>query len=139
MKTKATKDGYIFITIKRRMFGLPQIGLLTQYLIEERVGKSGYYQSESTPGLLLHKTCSIALYLCVDYFGVKYVKKEDKMHLLEILNQHYKVTVDNKGTQHLGITLEWDYKNLRVHISIPGYVPKALKIIGHEPPTKLQY
>ena len=37
------------------------------------------------------------------------------MHLLERLNKNYKVTVDDKGTQYLGLTLEWDKK-------IEGYI-----------------
>ena len=57
---------------------------------------------------------------------------------MDIINQHYKFTVDNKGTQYLGITLEWDYNNRMVRLSMPGYVPKALKWFGHEPPPRLQ-
>ena len=33
LKTKATKDGYIFIFIKLRMYGLPQDGLMAQELL----------------------------------------------------------------------------------------------------------
>ena len=69
-KNKAAKDGYIFIAIKRGMYGLPQAGLLAQEILEEMVGKSGYYQSEYTPGLWPIKTFSIAFYLRVDNFGV---------------------------------------------------------------------
>ena len=41
LKTKATKYGYIFIAIKRGMYGIPQTVLLAQELLEERVGKLG--------------------------------------------------------------------------------------------------
>ena len=51
LKTKSTKNGYIFIAIKYGMHGLPQNELLVQELLEERVGKHGYYQTEYTPGL----------------------------------------------------------------------------------------
>ena len=67
------------------------------------------------------------------------MREEDNKHLLDSLNQHYKVTIDDKGTRYLGITLEWDYNNRRVYISMPGYVPQALKPFGHEPLPKLQY
>ena len=138
LKTKVTKDSYIFIAIKRGMCGLTQYVLLEQKLLEERVGKHGYYQSEYTPVLWIHKTRSIAFSLCVENFGVKYTREEYKKHLLDSLNQHYKVTVDGEGTQYLGITLEWYYKYRRVHIYMSGYVPKALKRFYHEPPQKLQ-
>ena len=39
----------------------------------------------------------------------------------------------------MGSTLKWDYKNWKFHIYIPGYVAKAIKGFGHEPPPKLQY
>ena len=42
LKTKYTKDSYIFITIKRGMCELLQAGLLANEILEERVGKNGY-------------------------------------------------------------------------------------------------
>ncbi|KAL7525864.1 hypothetical protein ACHAXR_001194, partial [Thalassiosira sp. AJA248-18] len=56
LQDKATPDGSIFVSIKRGMYGLPQSGLLAKELLEERLGKRGYYQSQYTPGLWLHKT-----------------------------------------------------------------------------------
>ena len=119
------------------MYGLPQSELLAQEFLVERVGKSGYYQSEYTPGIWLRKIRYIAFSLCVENSVVKYVKEEDNNQLLDSLNKHYKVTVDDDGTRYLGITLERYYKNKRVHLSMPGYAPKALKRFGHEPPPKL--
>ncbi len=87
----------------------------------------GYFQSQYTPGLWLHKTRPIQFTLCVDDFGVKYTRKEDKQHLTSILTQHYEVKVKDKGKGYLGITLDWDYNKGQVHLSIPGYVSKALK------------
>ena len=75
LKTKSTKDGYIFIAIKRRMYGFPQAVILAQELWEERLGKRVYYQSEYKPGLWIHKTRLIAFSLCVDNFRVKYVRE----------------------------------------------------------------
>ena len=56
LKTKSTKDTYIYIAIKRGINGLTQSGLLAQELLEGRVGKYSYDQSEYTPRLCLHKT-----------------------------------------------------------------------------------
>ena len=92
------KDGYIFIAIKRGMYKIPQSVLFAQELLEKRVGKRVYYQSEYTPGLWLPKTRSITISLCLDDFGVKYVKEEDKKHLLYSLNQYYNFDVDKEGT-----------------------------------------
>ena len=46
LKKKATKDGYIFVTINHGMYRLPQSGLLAQELLKVRLVKRGYYQGE---------------------------------------------------------------------------------------------
>ena len=139
LKAKATPDGYVYVRCKRGMYGLPQSGLLAQELLEKRLNKEGYFQSNYTPGFWTHKTRSISFTLCVDDFGVKYVNEEDKKHLLDCLKMHYEITVEDEGTRYLGMTLEWDYKNRKVHLSIPGYVPKALKRFNHEFPSRPQH
>ncbi len=34
---KATKDGYVYIEVRKGMYGLPQAGLLAQQLLEKRL------------------------------------------------------------------------------------------------------
>jgi hypothetical protein len=43
-----------------------------------------------------------------------------------------------KSHWYIGITLDWDYKCRQVHLSMPGYIKKALKQFKHER-RKLQY
>ena len=76
--------------------------------------------------------------LVVDDFGFKYVGEEHALHLKSILEQHYKVTTDWTGRRYIGITLDWDYVQRRVHLSMPGYVAKALKQFQHQAPTVRQ-
>ena len=85
LKATATPDGHVYVQCKRGMYGLPQSGLLAQELLEKRLNKEGYYQSKYTPGFWTHNTRSISFTLCVDDFGVKYVKEEDKKHLIDCL------------------------------------------------------
>jgi hypothetical protein len=40
--------------------------------------------------------------------------------------------------QYLGLTLNWDYTERKVHLSMPGYIKNALIHFSHEPPDKLQ-
>jgi hypothetical protein len=68
----------------------------------------------------------------VDDFGVKYVGKEHALHLHKVLEAHYQLTCDWTGQRYIGITLDWDYKQRQVHLSMPGYVKKALKQFRHE-------
>ena len=52
LANKVTKDGYVYVEIRRGMYGLPQAGLTAQKLLEQRLNKEGYYQSERTPRFL---------------------------------------------------------------------------------------
>jgi hypothetical protein len=70
---------------------------------------------------------------------VKYVGKENVMRLISILKEHYKISEDWSGRKYIGITLDWDYYNRRVHLSIPGYITKALQHFVHERPRRLQH
>ena len=48
---KATPYGFVYVAIKRGMYGLPQSGILAQTLLETRLNAHGYHQSKITPGL----------------------------------------------------------------------------------------
>jgi len=39
---------------------------------------------------------------------------------------------------YIGLTVDWDYKMGKVHLSMPGYVTKALRQFNHEPPKRRQ-
>ncbi len=108
------------------MYGLPQAGIIAQELLEERLKKAGYTQSKLMPGYWKHKWHPISFTLLVDNFGVKYIGEEQVMHLIKVLKEHYKVEEDWEGKRYLGITLDWDYKNHKVHLSMPEYVEHAL-------------
>ena len=67
---------------------------------------------------------------------MKYTNEADVEHLLGILEQHYKVSVDWSGTRYCGLTLEWDYVNRTCDISLPGYIERLLKRFCHKKPGK---
>jgi hypothetical protein len=56
----------------------------------------------------------------------KYISKEHVTHLISVLKKHYKVKEDWEGWGYLGITMDWDYRNHEVHLSMPKYVEHAL-------------
>ena len=68
-------------------------------------------------------------------FGVKYVGKEHAAHLKPVLKEHYEITED----WYCGITFDWDYEKWKVHMSMPGYVQKALVCFQHPVPEKPEY
>jgi hypothetical protein len=48
-------DGYVYCRVEKGMYGLPQAGIIAQELLENRLGKEGYFQSKTTPGLWTHE------------------------------------------------------------------------------------
>jgi hypothetical protein len=134
----ANKDGMVFVEIRKGMYGLPQAGLLAQELLEQRLNKHGYFQSTRTPGLWTHKWRPVQFTLVVDDFGIKYVGDDNLQHLASILREHYDISIDKTGTRYIGIQFDWDYERREVHLSMPGYVTKALKRFQHPTPSKPQ-
>jgi hypothetical protein len=100
--------GWVYLEIRKGMYGLKQAGLLANQLLQQRLAHYGYYPSRHIPGLWLHKTRSIAFTLVVDDFAVKYVGKDNSHHLRNALLCHYEITSDWGGTVYSGMTLKWD-------------------------------
>jgi hypothetical protein len=69
-------DGWIYIEIRKGLYGLKQAGLLANQLLQTRLAPFGYYPARHTPGLWLHRTRPISFTLMVDNFTVKYVGKQ---------------------------------------------------------------
>ena len=75
----------------------------------------------------------------MDDFGVKYIGKEHIMHLIKTLKEHYEVEEEWGGHRYLGITLDWDYKNCKLHLFVPKYVEHALAQFNHHQHTIATY
>ena len=76
------------------MYRLKQAAILTFQLIKKRLEPAGYLPFKESNGLWKHKTCKKIFALCVDDLGVKYFNKEDTIHLINILNKHYDISID---------------------------------------------
>jgi hypothetical protein len=50
---------------------------------------------------------------------------------MSALQEHYQIKADWTGNRYIGIHMAWDYKKGQVHIYMPGYVQKALKLFYH--------
>ena len=138
LRDKVDTEGNVFCEVRRGMYGLPQAGIIAQDLLTKRLHQAGYRQSKVTPGYWRHEWRPISFTLVVDDFGVKYINKTDVEHLTSVLNQDYEIDLDWDGTRYLGLTLDWDYKLRKVHLSMPGYIEKACIRFGHTMPDKPQ-
>jgi hypothetical protein len=74
-------DGWVYIEIRKGMYGLKQAGLLSNQLLQTRLAPFGCYPARHTPGLWLHKARPISFNLVVNDFTVKCVGKQHAEYL----------------------------------------------------------
>ncbi len=129
LNDKVDTDGNVFCEVR---------GIVAQDLLTKRLLKAGYRQSTITPGYWHHDWCPISFTHVIDNFSVKYINKDNVKQLASILRQDCKIDVDWEGTRYLGLTIDWDYTDHKVHLSMPGYINKALLRFGNNPPNKPQ-
>jgi hypothetical protein len=103
-------DGWVYIEIRKGMYGLKHAGLLSNQLLQTLLAPSGYHPARHTPGLWLHKTRSIAFSLIVDDFAFKNVGKQHADHFRNALLQSYDLTTDWEAKVYSDMSLKWDYK-----------------------------
>jgi hypothetical protein len=130
-------DGYVWAEVRKGMYGLPQAGILANQLLQRKLEPHGYRPVPITPGLWRHDKRNIHFALVVDDFGVKFTKRADAEHLMNTLTTvGYKVSQDWDGTRYCGLTLNWNYEERHVTVSMPGYVERALQRFCHSKPTR---
>jgi Reverse transcriptase (RNA-dependent DNA polymerase) len=134
-----TADGYIYARVEKGMYGLRQAGKVASDALIPRLAAAGYVETGRIPGLFKHKTNSILFALVVDDFLVQYSDIRDFTHLVDTLLLHYKITTDMKASRFCGITLQWNYEEGHVTLSMPGYTEKALLRFTHPTPAKPQH
>ena len=84
------KNGFIYLEIRKAIYGLSQAGVLANKLLKARLTPAGYYEVANTPGLWKHVSRPIVFTLVVDNFGVKYVGKKHADHLVNALKKNCK-------------------------------------------------
>jgi hypothetical protein len=119
-------NGWVYMEIRKGMYGLKQAGLLANQLLQKSLKPFGYYPARHTPGLWLQNTKLTTFSLVVDDFAVKYVTTADTHHLHNALLRNYEITMYWDGTVYSGITLDWDYNKRTCDISMLGYIFNVL-------------
>ena len=84
---------YIYIKIKKYVYGLKQASVLSYQQLLPLLKNGGYKPILGALGMWKLKTRKTLFCLCVDDFGLKYYSKEDGQHLYnEIASKHtYKI------------------------------------------------
>jgi hypothetical protein len=113
--------GFVYIEMRWAVWGLPQAGILENKRLWQKLAPCGYFECNNTLlELWYHESRPVLFTLVADDFGVKYVGKEHAMHLIESIKKTYTLTNDWMGNFYCGISLEWDYINRTVYISMPN-------------------
>lgn len=123
--------GHIYARVEKGMYGLPQAGKVASDTLLPRLLAAGYTETGRIPGLFKHQTNSVVFALVVDDFLVQYTEPKHFTHLADTLKRYYVITTDLQATKFCGITLQWDYTNHHVTLSMPGYIEKALQRFTH--------
>lgn len=125
-------NGYVYVKIKKGMYGLKQAALLAFNFLVENLKPFGYEPIPQTVGLWKHKSRPITFCLCVDDFGVKYFDKADVEHLISALKNFYKLSTDWTGKNYCGLTFDWQYDKGFVDVTMPDYIPAVLTRFNHK-------
>ena len=96
------------------MYGLPQVGIIAQELLQEHLAKVGYHQSKIIPGLWTHEMRKTCFTLVVDNVAIKYIRTEDAQHLINAPKKHYTISINWDATKYIGLTIHWDYAKQEV-------------------------
>ncbi len=93
-------NGYVYMEIRKGMYGLPQASILANKLVKEQLARHGYTEQPHTPGLWKHITHPVWFNLCVDNFGIKYIGCK---HLHHLYNALHKGTYEIVGNLYWGL------------------------------------
>ena len=86
--------GYIYVNIKKGMYGLKEAAILAYKKILTHLQPRGYHPIPGTSGLWRHETRKTVFCLCVDDFGIKYYNKDDLNHFQDSLKDHFDFHLD---------------------------------------------
>lgn len=86
-KTTKVNNEFIYMEIRRGIYGLSQAGMLANKLLKERLAPYSYHKVQDAPGLFKHETWPIQFTLVVHNFGFKNVGKQHANHLVAILKK----------------------------------------------------
>ena len=131
--------GYIYVEIRKGMYGLKEAAILAYDQLKAHLAPFGYFPVSQTPGLWRHVDRRTTFTLAVDDFGIKFFSQTDANHLFDALVTKYALTKDWSGSSYLGFKIDWNYDAGYGDLSMPGYVHKALLTLRHPPPTRPQH
>ena len=96
-------DGYVYATVDKGMYGLPQAGRVASNVLIPRLEEAGSRPTGRTPGLFKHDKNSVFFSLIINNFFVSHENQQHFQHLQDTLRKHYQITVDNNASKFCGM------------------------------------
>ena len=137
LRNKVDAMGNIHCKVQQGMYGLPQVGIIAQELLEEQLLKAGYCQSKVTPGYWKHDWQSISFILVMNNFSVKYINKNDATHLIQTLSKTRQLRKTGKRLGNLASHLTETTGNTKSTSPCPAMLNKHLPNLDILSPNNL--
>ena len=109
------------------MYGLQQAAVLAYNNLINNLKADGYTLIKHMDSYW--KTFQISysiLFMCGLFWNTMFQQTRFKLSN-STLQKYYKICTEYSGTNHCGLTMEWNYIDGYVDVSMPGYVKKVLK------------
>jgi hypothetical protein len=126
----------VYIEVRGGMYRLPQAGKVAHDLLQKRLSNHGHAPIPNTPGLWKYETRPLTFTLVIDHCRVKYIGRENAENFKNALKENYMVSTDWKGALYCVISLDWDYEQRTVQLSMPNYIQQALHNFQQNTPTR---
>ena len=125
-------DIWVYIEVQKGLSCLKQARHIENDRLTSHLDNFGYFPTRILPGIQKHKYQPITFFLAVDNFGVKYFRDKHANQLLVSLCQLYSVTEDWTRSVFIVMTLERNYLEKYVNVSMPGYITPTLHRFQHK-------
>ncbi len=132
---KHALNGFVHLKMRKAVWGLPQMGILANQRLHQKLTPFRYYESTHSSGLWCHETRPITFTLVVNDSRVKYIIQDNVKHLIASIKQNHSLTKDCGGYLYCRIGLNWDSENCTLDISMPSYIEKKYRNMGTSCPS----
>ena len=120
--------------IRRGIYDLPQVDIIANKRLQGNLHRHGYSLCPHIPGLYKHQILDTTFRLVVDDFGIQYTSKAIVLNLINCKWSLYIVYTHWSGSLFIGITLDWNYSEHYVSLSMSGYIEKvSLRFTDNDP------
>ena len=109
LKELVNSDGFACAKVRGSTCCFLQVRLFAYEVLVKSIGAFGCRLVHFAPRLWKHDTNGINFTLIVDVFGFKILNMKSINHFIYALKSKYDITINVDRSQHVGVTLKWDY------------------------------